>query len=98
MQLSDLDKALLDGAEGEAARQAMDALVQLGQAYDAPDMVDIGYAHVHAGMALYKGGTPNHEVGKKVRRLKVALDDAVPEGRVLLTGPAVLVARGETAL
>lgn len=55
MQLSDLDKALLDGAEGEAARQAMDALVQLGQAYDAPDMVDIGYAHVHAGMALYKG-------------------------------------------
>ncbi|MDO9525044.1 MAG: aconitase X catalytic domain-containing protein, partial [Gemmobacter sp.] len=55
MQLSDTDKALLDGAQGDAARQAMEALVQLGRAYDAPDMVDIGYAHVHAGMALYKG-------------------------------------------
>ncbi len=33
----------------------MEALVELGTAYDAPDMVDIGYAHVHAGMALYKG-------------------------------------------
>ena len=55
MKLSDRDLALLDGAEGGAARQAMAALVQLGEAYDAPDMVDIGYAHVHAGMALYKG-------------------------------------------
>ncbi|MCA0922489.1 aconitase X catalytic domain-containing protein [Pseudooceanicola nanhaiensis] len=55
MELSDRDLALLDGAEGDAARQAMEALVQLGEAYDAPDMVEIGYAHVHAGMALYKG-------------------------------------------
>ena len=55
MKLSDRDLALLDGADGGAARQAMEALVQLGEAYDAPDMVDIGYAHVHAGMALYKG-------------------------------------------
>lgn len=55
MKLSDRDLALLDGAEGEAAQQAMAALVQLGEAYDAPDMVEIGYAHVHAGMALYKG-------------------------------------------
>ena len=55
MRLTDRDRAMLDGAEGVAARQAMEALVQLGRAYDAPDMVDIGYAHVHAGMALYKG-------------------------------------------
>lgn len=55
MKLSDRDLALLDGAEGDAARQAMKALIQLGEAYDAPDMVGIGYAHVHAGMALYKG-------------------------------------------
>jgi cis-L-3-hydroxyproline dehydratase len=55
MQLSDRDKALLDGAEGQAPRQAMAALVELGRAFDAPDMVDIGYAHVHPGMALYKG-------------------------------------------
>jgi len=55
MDLSERDHALLDGAEGDAARQAMEALLQLGEAYDAIDMVDIGYAHVHAGMALYKG-------------------------------------------
>ncbi|MEY8828367.1 aconitase X [Sedimentitalea sp. XS_ASV28] len=55
MQLSERDRALLDGVEGEAAQQAISALVQLGEAYDAPDMVEIGYAHVHAGMALYKG-------------------------------------------
>lgn len=55
MRLSEGDKALLDGAEGEGARIAMEALVELGRAFDAPDMVDIGYAHVHPGMALYKG-------------------------------------------
>ena len=36
-------------------RRATDALVQLDKAFDAPDMVDIEYAHVHAGMALYRG-------------------------------------------
>ena len=55
MRLSDKDKACLDGVGGEAARQAMEALVQLGEAFDAPDMVDIGYAHIHAGMAMYLG-------------------------------------------
>lgn len=55
MKLAERDIALLNGSEGEAARQAMEALVQLGEAYDAPDMVEIGYAHIHAGMALYKG-------------------------------------------
>ena len=53
MRLSDRDRAFLNGDEGDAARQAMEALVQLGEAFDAPDMVDIGYAHVHAGMAMY---------------------------------------------
>ena len=55
MKLSDRDKALLDGVEGDAAARAMAALVELGRAFDAPDMVDIGYAHVHPGMALYNG-------------------------------------------
>ncbi|NQW08930.1 MAG: aconitase X catalytic domain-containing protein [Alphaproteobacteria bacterium] len=55
MRLSARDKALLDGADGDVNRQAMDALVQLGEAFDAEDMVDIGYAHVHAGMAMYLG-------------------------------------------
>jgi predicted aconitase len=55
MRLSDHDKAALDGRQGEAARQAISALIQLGEAFDAPDMVDIGYAHIHAGMAMYLG-------------------------------------------
>ena len=55
MLLSDRDRAMLDGAEGGARRQAMEALIQLGEAFDAPDMVDIGYAHIHAGMAMYLG-------------------------------------------
>ena len=44
---------MLDGAEGEARRVAMAGLVQLGEAFGAADMVEIGYAHIHAGMALY---------------------------------------------
>jgi cis-L-3-hydroxyproline dehydratase len=53
MRLNRADKEMLDGHHGEAKRTAMDALVQLGEAFDAPDMVDIGYAHIHAGMGLY---------------------------------------------
>jgi cis-L-3-hydroxyproline dehydratase len=53
--LSDKDKALLDGNSGAMARQAIEGLIQLGQAYDAREMVDIGYAHIHAGMAMYLG-------------------------------------------
>ncbi len=53
MRLTTLEQAMLDGAHGEPKRIAMDGLVKLGRAYDAEDMVEIGYAHVHAGMALY---------------------------------------------
>lgn len=53
MHLTDHERAMLDGAHGEPRRIAMDGLVKLGRAFDAPDMVEIGYAHVHAGMALY---------------------------------------------
>lgn len=44
---------MLDGDHGEAAARSMAGLVALGEAFDADDMVDIGYAHVHPGMALY---------------------------------------------
>jgi len=53
MRLNDDDKAMLDGRQGEAKRLAMDGLVQLGNAFGAEDMVSIGYAHIHAGMAMY---------------------------------------------
>lgn len=46
---------MLDGSHGDTTREAMEGLVQLGEAFDAEDMVDIGYAHVHAGMAMYLG-------------------------------------------
>ena len=55
MRLTDRDRSMLDGAEGPVRREAMEALVQLGEAFDAETMVDIGYAHVHAGMAMYLG-------------------------------------------
>jgi len=53
MQLSDKDRAMLSGEQGDAKRIALEGLVQLGEAFGAEDMVDIGYAHIHAGMALY---------------------------------------------
>jgi predicted aconitase len=53
MKLSDEERAMLDGRHGEALRRSMEGLVQLGEAFGAEDMVRIGYAHVHPGMALY---------------------------------------------
>ena len=53
MHLTDAEKAMLDGREGEAKRIAIEGLVQLGTAFGAERLVEIGYAHVHAGMALY---------------------------------------------
>ena len=41
------------------------------------------------GMALYKGGEPHHEVGEKVRRLPVELDESVPPMQIALS-PAVM--------
>ncbi len=53
MRLTRLEDEMLDGRHGEAKRRAMDGLVQLGRAFGAEDMVEIGYAHIHAGMAMY---------------------------------------------
>jgi cis-L-3-hydroxyproline dehydratase len=54
MKLTPRDEQMLAGHHGEPLRKAMEALVTLGRAYGAEDMVDIGYAHIHAGMAMYK--------------------------------------------
>ncbi|HEX9550565.1 MAG TPA: aconitase X catalytic domain-containing protein [Candidatus Limnocylindrales bacterium] len=53
MRLTDDERAMLDGDRGEALQRAMSGLVQLGDAFGAEDMVAIGYAHVHPGMAMY---------------------------------------------
>lgn len=53
MKLTRAEQEMLDGTRGEPLRRSMDGLVQLGEAFGAEDMVPIGYAHVHPGMALY---------------------------------------------
>ena len=53
MRLAYDDLEMLDGKQGEARRRAMEGLVQLGEAFGAEDLVSIGYAHVHPGMAMY---------------------------------------------
>ena len=53
MILTKVEEEMLAGRQGPAKKLALEGLVQLGRAYDAPRMVEIGYAHIHAGMALY---------------------------------------------
>jgi len=53
MRLPDDAKRMLDGEEGAAKQLAMESLVKFGEAYEALDMVNIGYAHVAAGQPLY---------------------------------------------
>ena len=48
MKLTDEEKRMLDGAEGEAARMGMEVLVNLSKIYDADKFVQIGGAHVAA--------------------------------------------------
>ena len=78
MRLSDEERQMLDGRHGEALRRSMEGLVQLGDAFGAPDMVRIGYAHVHPGMALYAQDVELMEelvrIGARVTQLTVAPD------------------------
>ena len=53
MILTKAEEDMLAGRQGPAKKLALEGLVQLGNAYDAPRLVEIGYAHIHAGMALY---------------------------------------------
>lgn len=53
MILTKVEEEMLAGRQGPAKKLALEGLIQLGRAYDAPQMVEIGYAHIHAGMALY---------------------------------------------
>ena len=53
MDITAIERDMLEGREGPAKQRAMKGLVQLGRDYGAPRLVEIGYAHIHAGMALY---------------------------------------------
>jgi len=55
VKLTDREKAMLKGDEGEVIAEAMDHLVQFGEAFDAERLVDIVYCHYPAEMAIYEG-------------------------------------------
>ncbi len=46
---------MLAGAEGPVVAEALDYIVQFGEAFDAPRLVDIAYCHYPAEMAIYEG-------------------------------------------
>ncbi|GHV38121.1 hypothetical protein FACS1894187_16430 [Synergistales bacterium] len=45
MRLTDEEKKMLDGERGEGVRKAMDMLVAMGKAFDAPRMIPVSRAH-----------------------------------------------------
>lgn len=55
MNLTDGEKSILDGAKGEVHREALDYIVQFGEAFDAEKLVDIVYCHYPAEMGIYAG-------------------------------------------
>jgi predicted aconitase len=55
MHLTDREKAILDGSEGDIVREALDYIVQFGDAFQAERLVDIQYCHYPAEMAIYEG-------------------------------------------
>jgi SSS family solute:Na+ symporter len=61
------------------------AISFMTQPKKSEDIVGLTVDTLDEGMALYKGGTPNHEVGKKVRRLPVQVDRVIPEGTISLS-------------
>ena len=46
MKLTDRDREMLDGVDGEGVALAMQVLVAIGRAFDAEQMCDISRAHV----------------------------------------------------
>ena len=55
MKLTDKEKSILDGIEGDLKREALDYIVQFGDAFGAERLIDIVYCHYPAEMAIYEG-------------------------------------------
>jgi hypothetical protein len=55
MKLSDYEKQMLAGQFGEVKAKAIDCLIQFGEAFAAPQLIDIEYCHYPAEMAIYEG-------------------------------------------
>jgi hypothetical protein len=50
---------------------------------------------LNEGMAIYKGGKPNHAVGKKVRKLPVVIDDSLPDSVISISSEAMTALKAE---
>jgi len=55
MHLTDSERAMLDGAEGPLNAEALDYIVQFGEAFGAERLADVTYCHYPAEMAIYEG-------------------------------------------
>jgi len=55
MFLTDDEKSILNGDKGEVVREALDYIIQFGDAFQAQRLVDITYCHYPAEMAIYEG-------------------------------------------
>lgn len=71
MNLTYEEKSMLDGKYGEAIAEAIDLLIQFGEAFEAEKLVDIVYCHYPAEMGIYEGnvedGVEYSEKGLKVK-------------------------------
>ncbi len=56
MQLSDREKEMLDGKDGEAVCIAMSILIDIGDAVEAEDMTEIVHVHTDSGFYLGDAG------------------------------------------
>jgi predicted aconitase len=55
MKLTKEEQAMLNGDYGAPVAEAIDYIIQLGEAFDAEKLVDIAYCHYPAEMGIYKG-------------------------------------------
>ncbi len=71
MYLTDNERKMLSGDEGPVVAEAMDYLIQFGEAFDATKLVDISFAVYPSEMAIYEGAveelTQYAQKGGKVR-------------------------------
>ena len=55
MKLTKEEQAMLNGEYGAPVAEAIDYIIQLGEAFNAEKLVDIVYCHYPAEMGIYKG-------------------------------------------
>jgi len=56
MRLTDEEKSILDGKQGEAARIALSVLVDLGELFGAVELMEVSQAHIDATLYMVDAG------------------------------------------